>query len=76
MAYGAPGDEQDDRTVYEYTDYVYPADLRVEGEILYALVDGLGGWFGRHTKLIVYDLSARKKLRELKVDPTDLKPPR
>jgi hypothetical protein len=71
-------DEQEARVVYDYVDYVYPADVRIEGTVLHAKVSGLAISIPPRpqTKLIVYDLARRKKLREIKVDPEDLKLPR
>ncbi len=66
-------DEPDPRVIHGYSDYIYPADLRLKGTILYAKVDGVGAGIWRHTRIIIVDLSARKKLRDQKVDYKDLK---
>lgn len=66
-------DEQEARVVYDYVDYVYPADVRIEGTVMYAQVSGVAGGVLPQTRLIVYDLAARKKVREIKADPADLK---
>lgn len=66
-------DEIKERIVYRYHDYVYPADIRIEGSKMYSLVNGVAGGIWRETRLIVYDLSARKELHTMKVELKDLK---
>lgn len=66
-------DEAQERVVYDHRDYVYPADIRVGGNQMYAVVSGSVAGIWSQTKLIVFDLSARKKLLEVKVDRADLK---
>lgn len=68
-------DEAESRYVYEYFDYVYPSDMRLEGPVLYTLVRGstIIGIFGtEYTQLIVFDLTARKIVLKQKIDPKDL----
>lgn len=65
-------DEADSRFVYEYFDYVYPADMRMQGHVLYTLVRGSTPFGNPYTQLIVFDLSARKTVRKVKIDAKDL----
>jgi hypothetical protein len=65
-------DEKEAHVVYAYKDYLYPADLRIEGGVMHAKVSGVAGGIWPQTKLIVYDLVNRKKLREIRVDAKDV----
>ena len=65
-------DEAQERFVYEYFDFVYPADMRIQGDVLYTLVSGQTVFGNPYTLLIVYDLGRRMTLREVKIDSKDL----
>jgi hypothetical protein len=55
-------------------DYVYPADVRINGRsgMLYVKASGLAGGMSDQTWLFKYDLSGRKLVIKVKVDPKSL----
>ena len=66
-------DEAEPRVAYTYGDYIYPADIRIDNNIMYAKVDGLAAGIWQHTRIIISDLVARKKVRDVVIDRKDLK---
>jgi hypothetical protein len=57
-------------------DYVYPADLRLDAAstMLYVKTDGVAGGLWRETWLFQYDLSSRRQVLRIRVDPNALPP--
>ena len=68
------GDEDYERSLYEYVDYTHPKEIRTADNVLY--IRWVEILFRTNDWILAYDLASRREILRRRIDPSDLPPSR